>query len=1571
MSLIILEGKVDVASIPNPPIGSLLLAYDLDGFLKQKNDAGVVSSVSGSLPLASVLSLGNTTGANSIVLNTGSSIKSQLGNSELKLDSGNVFLSTDGSMLGDSYLFMGPGGNVVLNAANKGILVLNTGNMARLSWSNSTMNSLAIGSASFNLLLNSKNVINVGDGVSSGSGGKLPMILSSDGATITSGIINTVVLGGSLLTATMSNSVYVSTLYVKSVIKHPQSLAYIGSNKFGESFLYSSFGSIGIVESGNVQGLSNGILIYDTTNSTLTPNTDSNIVYVGSRNASGLASIKNSVVIGGVNMAALNSNTVYLGNSVNINNRYTLPSVDGANGELLRTDGSGNVSWDTLDGSYLTLAGLTVSGIASFTTLNFSYLTLIGLTVSGTSSFNTAVFNNLTITDTTGTPMLIEAGSGGGLVGINTYGGSGAASSGGIVSRFSRGTKSLPLDVGLGDRLGYNLYGGWAGANFRHTAGISAMVDLAGTISSTSLPTYFSFLTTPNNSVTRAERLRICSSGNILIGTTTDDTVNRLQVNGGIVSTNLVVNFATFSNITATSASFSTLFTPSLNVNTLNAVNGVFSTLASTNASFGNMIVPSLASVGLTVSSTASINYAHISDLIAITASFGYMSATGASFSGVTISSANISNVIISTATISNTAIANAVISNIGISMATVSVATITSATISNIHISSATISNNLSVAGTMSINRLSSAPTNNSASKLLGLSGSQLVEVTQFVNSVTSSNNSVKIAATGSNFTYDFTLGFTSSTNTVQISAAGAGLHNLQIATDSKSTLGSVNFVRSGELFNELLLKQNLPTGYIGGLTLSIMPGDNTKFNIAYGGFLVTDFTDVFNFSVTTSIVQLPLAGLTGLSPLGLTTSPATYVALDKNLNVVQSVIPFSDASRRTLCLVGAVIHSNLTIINTTNQIVAPIIAPTNQLHDLIKTIGFMNISGNVYSPINAATSSDLTMKKSAGEIWGLGINGADYTSPHKLTIPSQATFSFRIRKSTTPLTETGDLMTLVGNLNYETIISSTNSTLTAIPGNKYGVFHGTLFQSGLTRFQYPQRIYDTLIDGVNSSFIEDYTLESNIRDNGVFRFYLVIRGGTTNFTDPTRFQFIEVGKFGNVISGGGGASLTFANLIATLGYTPESQILKQDSLAIDGTGTRYPTVDAVNANKHNNLVIVKSLANLPTPVGGIIKALDNITYQISGSVNIGTNQIERGVSNLFRGIDKSDDRLIYTGTSSMFIDGATGSNRDISINGLTLISTTGSIFNMAGTSSIVEIKDNIFASSKSVGSLQVGGLLIMRDNYITANANGILITGNNTSSDFVYADNYISANTGTYSALNILGTFSQILVSRNSFKIGSGQTGITYSSSTTLTTGNLSNNAFTGVGTYISGFSNTTTKWVFSGNQGIPNRRRELFIGSSDMNGIALSTPTTAAASSVFLSDTGARFISLRGGAAQDDGLAFTMQVPSDYFSGGSFDINFTTDTTVNNVKFFMGISKLNVGSDFGTLGETGLNIVTAGVTQYLRKEVTITPITTTFSSGDIVIVKMWRDPDDVADTATNISAYISNLQFVYNSI
>lgn len=71
-------------------------------------------------------------------------------------------------------------------------------------------------------------------------------------------------------------------------------------------------------------------------------------VMISSQGSEVLLGISNSVIIGGVNLIATQSNTVYLGNNVNINNSYNLPNVDGNLGQFLMTDGQGNIIWSDL-----------------------------------------------------------------------------------------------------------------------------------------------------------------------------------------------------------------------------------------------------------------------------------------------------------------------------------------------------------------------------------------------------------------------------------------------------------------------------------------------------------------------------------------------------------------------------------------------------------------------------------------------------------------------------------------------------------------------------------------------------------------------------------------------------------------------------------------------------------------------------------------------------------------------------------------------------------------------------------------------------------------------------------------------------------------------------------------------------------------------------------------------------------------------------------------------------------------------------------------------------------------------
>lgn len=347
-----------------------------------------------------------------------------------------------------------------------------------------------------------------------------------------------------------------------------------------------------------------------------------------------------------------------------------------------------------------------------------------------------------------------------------------------------------------------------------------------------------------------------------------------------------------------------------------------------------------------------------------------------------------------------------------------------------------------------------------------------------------------------------------------------------------------------------ELTLKENLSTGYISGLELSIHPTDNTKAVIKVGKYVITDIpnSQANYIEVTTPIV---------FTPAYLNTSPSTYVALDVNKNVVSSAVPFDNADRRFLCLIGNVVHSNNVNINVVNEIKSPITATTNQLHDFLKAIGFLNLEGNVFS----ANGANLSINKSAGKIFGLGINGGDYSDPHRLTLPQLIAPAFRYRLSNS--VEFANT-TVLDPTYYE----SAPGVLTPLTNNnKWSIQRINIFQSGIARVQPGQHEYNSFVEARNSVFTESFTTEQNIASNAVFRCYLILKKTCTDLQADINAgiaEFVHVGKFGNAISGSG-ASLTLANILTALGYTPENIANKQDSLAVDGTGTKYPTVDAV----------------------------------------------------------------------------------------------------------------------------------------------------------------------------------------------------------------------------------------------------------------------------------------------------------------------------------------------------------------------------------------------------------------------
>lgn len=343
---------------------------------------------------------------------------------------------------------------------------------------------------------------------------------------------------------------------------------------------------------------------------------------------------------------------------------------------------------------------------------------------------------------------------------------------------------------------------------------------------------------------------------------------------------------------------------------------------------------------------------------------------------------------------------------------------------------------------------------------------------------------------------------------------------------------------------------KQSSNTGFVTGLTLSIN-ADTTKYDISSGRYIIVDWTD----PVRPIVSCIVYAGSTGHTPSFLATANATYVFLDASGNVVESASPITNAQRRDYCSVGAVIHSNRTNINTVNSIKMPALATTNQLHDFIKAIGTLNIDGNIYGQNGA----NLSIDKSNGTIFGLGINATDMDNPHQLAIGSQTalTFRYRLRGGT----EYADTTSINPN-SYDL-----NGTLTPVGSNKFTVQHINLFQSGLTRIQYGQTLYGSMDEALANLRTDPFVLESNIADNAIFRCYLVVREGLTDLASAVTAnyaRFIPVDKFGTPV-GGVGTVLTYSAVIAAIGYTPENEANKVTSISALSTNLQYPSAKLV----------------------------------------------------------------------------------------------------------------------------------------------------------------------------------------------------------------------------------------------------------------------------------------------------------------------------------------------------------------------------------------------------------------------
>jgi hypothetical protein len=291
--------------------------------------------------------------------------------------------------------------------------------------------------------------------------------------------------------------------------------------------------------------------------------------------------------------------------------------------------------------------------------------------------------------------------------------------------------------------------------------------------------------------------------------------------------------------------------------------------------------------------------------------------------------------------------------------------------------------------------------------------------------------------------------------------------------------------------------------TGVISGGLLTINGADNTKFDISDGEGVIVDHT-----TTPYTLTNVTWTGKTGLTPTYLLTNLISFVSIDINGDVVQYATRPSIPIQRDTIFLGVLVHVNKTNLDTTNDEQSYCGGPYSQVHDLMEAIGFLNISGNLFS----AYSTTMEMQKSAGVMFAHGANYKnDVKNPNYIDLPglSPATFQYR--------TQLG-VNTVPDNTVIDPDYWDDGGTLTALGPNKWTVQHIFVFTSNNVKIQWGQTVYNSF-DAAETGVTDAFVVEPSIVTNGLFAAYLIVKSGETNLSNST---FISAGKFGNAQGSG-----------------------------------------------------------------------------------------------------------------------------------------------------------------------------------------------------------------------------------------------------------------------------------------------------------------------------------------------------------------------------------------------------------------------------------------------------------------
>lgn len=418
------------------------------------------------------------------------------------------------------------------------------------------------------------------------------------------------------------------------------------------------------------------------------------------------------------------------------------------------------------------------------------------------------------------------------------------------------------------------------------------------------------------------------------------------------------------------------------------------------------------------------------------------------------------------------------------------------------------------------------------------------------------------------------------------QIDKTGSNIAD--IATRSHESLTSIGTNTHGQIDTALTaLYNNLSTGLKTGGTVTVTPGQPSKFNMTAGtGVVVNNYTDPDNPVFT------PVAWpeRTAQTLTYLASADETAIGINSSGNIVQSNTPFDETDWHSTIQIATIGHWSRSQIDYIIMEPIRLMDPMTQLQGFWAAFGPFSMGGNEFT----ANGANMKLNKSGGSVFYQG--GGSLMTPNTIssTSGSAVYFSYYYQSSPGVWVETS-LTQNIDDLKYDS-----GSGLSTVPVGKFTIqtifFYAPLWVNGGSNeysvdIQYGQAVYDTM-DQAKAAITSSIKFNDYLAYD-VFRTWLIVKRGTSSLQSASDALFIQAPplKFGTMAATGGG-STGEANTVSNVGLA--------------GQGL-YDTKVGVDLQFHN--------INTVTP--GMLVTLNTTSHTLDISAVLA--QTEAGAANNF----------------------------------------------------------------------------------------------------------------------------------------------------------------------------------------------------------------------------------------------------------------------------------------------------------------------------------------------------------------